>query len=335
MGKGKVCVYTVDSTQTPFFSIVIPVYNREKEIVRALKSCLAQSFKNIEVVVVDDASEDQTREAVLSSDDQRVVLITHEKNCGVCPARNTGINHSHGEWVLFLDSDDELLPGAIQKIYEKAVACSEHVDRLGFIYLRDDGRFSPQPFPAGCVLDYESYVSWSAIVSPNDFFQCTRRRVFEKVRFANSRAYEITYLLDFAKEYRTQMIPEIVAVVHTDSSNRDTNITDRELIQAFIRDARDEAEAMEWVLSEHGAVLQKQAPKRHRMYKKAQVLFNFLGGSRVKGSRLAFEYLRAFPGCLEGWIIWLAGLCGPYTLAQVKVWKLRGFSIRQQKTAKA
>ena len=100
----------------PYFSIVIPVYNREKEIVRAVNSCLIQSFGDIEIVIVDDASKDQTVAVVKSLCDPRIVLVCHEMNRNVCPARNTGVAHSRGEWVLFLDSDDEFLPGALEKL---------------------------------------------------------------------------------------------------------------------------------------------------------------------------------------------------------------------------
>jgi glycosyltransferase involved in cell wall biosynthesis len=316
----------IDCSTVPFFSIVIPVYNREKEIIRALNSCFAQAFTDLEVVVVDDASQDQTRAAVASFDDPRIVLITHEKNRGVCPARNTGIRHSHGRWVLFLDSDDELAPGALQKIFKYADTCPEEIERLGFIFQRDDGRYSPEPVPIDSVLDYEAYVSWSAHLRPSDFFHCTRRRAFAKVMFAESRAFEGSYLLDFAKEYRTRMIPEIVALVHTDSANRASNISDREIIDNLLRVAADEAASADYILTRHGTVLSQKAPNRYKIYRKAQVLFSFLDGKRWEGCRLAVNYLRNFPGSIEGWVICLAGMTGPYTLARVKLWKMKALA---------
>lgn len=311
----------MDFVKVPFFSIVIPVYNREREIVRALNSCLTQSFADIEVVVVDDASQDQTRSAVASLGDPRIVLVTHEQNRGVCPTRNTGIRHSQGKWVLLLDSDDELLPDALKKIFDFADSCPNEIERLGFIYQRDDGRFSPEPVPRDCVLDYEAYVSWSATIRPSDFFHCTRRRAFAKVKFTESRAYESSYLLDFAKHFRTRMIPEVVALVHTDSANRNNNVTKSELIGKFLREAPDEAAATEYILTHHGPVLLHNAPNRYQIYRKAQVLFYFLDGKRWEGSQLAVKYLWNFPDCIEGWVIWLTGLAGPYALARLKVWK--------------
>src|SRR5450432_320321 len=102
----------------PYFSIVIPLFNREKEVLRALKSCLAQDFQAFEVVVVDDASTDQSATVVEDLQDKRVRLIRHAKNRGVCPARNTGVEAAAGKWIVFLDSDDELLPGFLKRSFE-------------------------------------------------------------------------------------------------------------------------------------------------------------------------------------------------------------------------
>lgn len=324
----------VEQARIPFFSIVIPVYNREREIVRALQSCLSQSFANLEVIVVDDASQDHTGEAVERLGDPRVLLLRHEKNRGVCPARNTGISHSCGEWVLFLDSDDELMPEGLKLIAAYAAVCPEDIDRLGFLYRRDNGRLSPEPTPPDCVLDYEDYIAWSARLSPSDFFHCTRRRAFAKVMFSESRAYEISYLLDFAKQYRTRMIPEVVALIHTDSANRDNNLSDQELIDKFLRDAPDEAAAMEHILYHHGPALLKNAGNRYQICRKAQVLFCFLSGRRWQGSRLAVKYLSRYPLAMEGWVIWLAGLVGPRTLARVKIWKMKALSEKREKNVR-
>src|ERR1039458_5800762 len=102
----------------PYFSIVIPVFNREQEVQRALSSCLVQDFQAFEVVVVDDASTDNSATVVEGLQDQRVRLIRHAKNRGVCPARNTGVQAAAGEWIVFLDSDDELLPGCLKRCFE-------------------------------------------------------------------------------------------------------------------------------------------------------------------------------------------------------------------------
>ena len=129
---------------TPFFSIVVPMYNREAFIGRTLRSCLGQDFSDFEVVVVDDASSDRSVEAVRQFDDPRIRLERHERNRGRCPARNTGLSVARGEWLVFLDSDDELLPGALAAIHQRAVAARPQVGSLRFMCLDECGT-SPDP----------------------------------------------------------------------------------------------------------------------------------------------------------------------------------------------
>lgn len=87
-------------------SVVIPAYNREKYIEKSVRSILSQDYKELEVIVVDDGSKDKTSEVVSKIDDERVKLITCEKNGGACKARNIGIENAKGEIIAFQDSDD-------------------------------------------------------------------------------------------------------------------------------------------------------------------------------------------------------------------------------------
>ena len=98
-------------------SVIIPSYNREKTIVRAIKSVLSQTYQNIEVIVVDDCSQDNTETVINEcyANDKRVVFHRLEKNSGACVARNRGVELSRGTYVAFLDSDDAFFPEKIEK----------------------------------------------------------------------------------------------------------------------------------------------------------------------------------------------------------------------------
>ena len=102
----------------PFFSVVIPAYNREHLIERTLASVFAQNRPDLEVIVVDDGSTDDTREVVRRYGD-RVTLLTQE-NQGPGAARNAGIREAQGEYVAFLDSDDLWFPWTLD-VYETAI----------------------------------------------------------------------------------------------------------------------------------------------------------------------------------------------------------------------
>jgi glycosyltransferase involved in cell wall biosynthesis len=98
----------------PLISVIVPAYNAEKYIQTTLESVLNQSYKNIEVIVIDDGSSDDTQ-AILADYGNRIKTIKTE-NMGVSHARNTGIEASKGTWIAFLDSDDIWHP---TKLYEQ------------------------------------------------------------------------------------------------------------------------------------------------------------------------------------------------------------------------
>lgn len=98
----------------PFFTIVVPVYNRAHLIGRTLKSVLDQSFQDFEIVVVDDGSKDDIEAAVGAMGDARIRLIRQE-NGGGGAARNNGIENARGQYIAFLDSDDLFMPDKLAR----------------------------------------------------------------------------------------------------------------------------------------------------------------------------------------------------------------------------
>jgi glycosyltransferase involved in cell wall biosynthesis len=108
--------YDSRSTSTvPMVSVIVPTYNRGYCIAACLRSVLDQSFKNFEIIVVDDASKDDTRAQVDSVGDPRIRYVAHEKNKGGAAARNSGIRVAGGEFIAFLDSDDYWHPEKLDK----------------------------------------------------------------------------------------------------------------------------------------------------------------------------------------------------------------------------
>jgi glycosyltransferase involved in cell wall biosynthesis len=95
-------------------SVVIPAYNRARSIARSVRSVLRQSYPNLELIVVDDCSTDETCAVVESFDDPRLRLIRQPQNGGASAARHAGILAARGELIAFLDSDDVFLPEKLE-----------------------------------------------------------------------------------------------------------------------------------------------------------------------------------------------------------------------------
>lgn len=113
----------------PFFSVIIPLYNKAPYVRRSLDSVLAQSFPDFEVIVIDDGSTDEGASIVASYQDSRIRLIRQE-NAGVSAARNKGIETAKAAWLAFLDADDEYFSNFLEKMRDSIFKCPD----CGFIF---------------------------------------------------------------------------------------------------------------------------------------------------------------------------------------------------------
>lgn len=124
---------------TPKISVIVPVYNVEKYIEKCLDSILAQTFRDFEVIVLNDGSTDASADIVreIAKRDDRIQLYEHE-NMGLGPTRNRGISVARGEYLSFVDSDDYISSIMLEKLYEKAVAEDADVSCGETVYVYED-----------------------------------------------------------------------------------------------------------------------------------------------------------------------------------------------------
>ena len=99
----------------PKFSIVIPLYNKEKDIKKTLESVFEQSFQDYEIIIVDDGSTDSSRKIVLALDDPRIELYS-KQNEGVSKTRNLGVEKANTDHIVFLDADDYWYPNHLENL---------------------------------------------------------------------------------------------------------------------------------------------------------------------------------------------------------------------------
>lgn len=106
------------ATETPKVSIILPTFNRASTLPRAVESVLRQDYGDFELIIVDDASSDQTGQVIETFKDGRIVYVRNSKNLGAAAARNVGISLARGTFVAFQDSDDVWLAGKLRRQVE-------------------------------------------------------------------------------------------------------------------------------------------------------------------------------------------------------------------------
>ncbi len=102
----------------PFFSIIIPLYNKENFIEETLKSVLNQTFQDFEIIIVEDCSTDNSKQKAESVVSEKIKIIQHEKNRGLSASRNTGIEKANSDFLAFLDADDIWHDNYLEKIFQ-------------------------------------------------------------------------------------------------------------------------------------------------------------------------------------------------------------------------
>jgi glycosyltransferase involved in cell wall biosynthesis len=108
----------MNSPHAPLISVVIPTYNRADLIPKAIQSVLDQTYQNWELIIVDNYSDDGTKEVIDSFRDPRISMLLIPRTGSVAASRNMGVHHANGEWIAFLDSDDWWFPTKLSTVCE-------------------------------------------------------------------------------------------------------------------------------------------------------------------------------------------------------------------------
>lgn len=211
---------------SPTISVIIPLYNKEREIEGTLRSVLAQTLLPSEIVVVDDGSTDRSAEKVRSVRSPLIRLVS-QPNAGGCAARNRAIAESRGELIALLDADDEWEPGFLAEIaalYAEFPGCGLYC--TAFSVVSRDGVF-PAPTPArrGVVGNFfrDSAHCYIAIPSAS----AVPRRVFDDVGgFPDGMkiAEDLYMWIKIARRYRVCFSPRPLCRYSKVASNRSAAI---------------------------------------------------------------------------------------------------------------
>jgi glycosyltransferase involved in cell wall biosynthesis len=207
----------------PTVSVIIPLYNREKLIERAIDSVLKQSYSDFELIVVDDCSTDNSAKVVQNIDDPRIIYIKHDVNKGANTARNTGIKLAKGEYIAFQDSDDEWLPGKLEKQMALIV---ESPSKVGIVYsgfwrIQDKQKtFYPYEWIKKLEGDISNEVLKTSFISTQTLL--VKKSCFNHIGLFDEtlpRLQDWDMVIRLSETYEFSYIPEgLVYVYHTDNS---------------------------------------------------------------------------------------------------------------------
>ena len=173
-------------------SIVTTVYNIEKYIKRCLDSLISQTYKNIEIIVVNDCSTDGSMDLVKSFKDERITVIEHKENLGAGWARRTGIEAATGDYVITIDGDDWVSPDFIEKLAENAKETNADIVSGGITIVYPDGYQDVKKFPVKCSVGMEKFRDYAnqRIVFLNN--KLVKRNMYEATPYNTRRFCEDT-----------------------------------------------------------------------------------------------------------------------------------------------
>ncbi len=178
--------------ESPLVSIIIPVYKVEPYLEKCVRSVMEQSYRNLEIILVDDGSPDNCPALCdgLANKDRRISVI-HKENGGLSDARNCGMQASKGTYIYFLDSDDYIMPDAIKKMMMVMLEANADIVCADYCSVTEDGRYIDHghqnlrsDFSAGQAIDYFSTRDWGA------WGKLYKRSIHQNIHFPVGRIHE-------------------------------------------------------------------------------------------------------------------------------------------------
>jgi glycosyltransferase involved in cell wall biosynthesis len=228
----------------PVFSIITPTFKRQELLKRNIKSVINQTFENYEHIIIDDANEEETAGMINSLNDSRIVLLHHENPRGAAASYNTGIRASKGEFILFLDDDDEYMPCFLKKMNERFLHSKPEtgfiwtgISRIRDIESEEKILFS-LTWPSHFETKEEGLVAATSI--GNGFGVCIRRECLDSTGLYDESltvSEDTDLLFRMAQRFDFETIPEVLVKIHqhgnsqlTHDNNYEARIKGKEII---------------------------------------------------------------------------------------------------------
>lgn len=214
----------------PFFSVIIPLYNKESFILEAVASVLAQSFDDFDIIIVDDCSTDNSLQVVQNIVSDKIKIINHQKNSGLSASRNTGIKASESLYMTFLDADDlwkpnflETIKNLIDKYPESKIYATNYIELYpNNVYILPKNNI---PVTEDCILeDFFLYNLGQPLYHPCSV--CISRMIFNNIGFYDETityGEDVDFNIRMNLKYKIAYSPTPLMVYRMFSENQITN----------------------------------------------------------------------------------------------------------------
>lgn len=289
----------------PLVSIVIATYNRAWCITRAVDSVLKQTYPNYEIVIVDDGSTDDTEGVVRGLGSDKIRYFKFEKNQGQMPAKDFGIKQCEGEWIIILDSDNEMVEHCIETFVKKIDALESDRIKMLVANVHDTGvggkRVDPyweKRFSLSPVVDFDTLICHRGF---GELFHCTHRSVFEKVPFL-TRSRRNTQIIWY-KCYRYTDIfyfDDVLSIYHTDGDDRITNNRSK--------DAMYWVDGMQEFIDEFEKDIVSRCPRQMAFYLKSLAIYFYYTGDKKQFYATLIKALGYDKTNIALWVYMVLGL---------------------------
>ena len=307
----------------PKVSVIIPTYNRPELLEKAIFSVLSQTFQDFELLIVDDASTENCRDIVNGFKDDRIKYIRNEHNKGIAAVRNIGVKNSSGEYIAFLDDDDEWLPHKLEKQVE---LLDQSNAQLGAVYT---GTFSydgasekilreTKPRFRGEIL--KELLLYNFIVTSSTLF---KRSCFEKVGYYDEN-------LSFAEDY--DMWIRIAKVFEFDYVGEPL-IRYRIHQNKLTKNYEAVISGLELLLTKHHELFSKNE-RAYSDYKLRLGIFYCYNGDTRKGRKVFIQAIKIYPFNIKHYYNFALSVLGTGAFMKIKIYRsnlmraLRGLNYR-------
>ena len=272
-------------------SVIVPIYNVEHYLPKCLESLCLQSLNNVEFILIDDGSTDRSGDIADSYQKDPRFLVIHTDNKGLSAARNLGIKNAHGEWLMFVDSDDWVSPDFCEKAYQAAI--KYEADLVIFqLHTVKNGKINncKEDMPCG-IVDHKTAIIYGKNAAWNKLY---RKELFNNLCYPEGRVYEeiaITHKLVLSAK-RIVIIPDIlyyyvyrknsIAHVHSAKNKRDGFISAFERAKELesLNFSNDTYEIALWTYTL--AFLVRAYPSEDPVFKQAEAIATSIRGLPIK-----------------------------------------------------